>query len=62
MALSIKSKMQEDNMTRHHHLFKDDAITPKSKIEINNFLLCYFTSCQEAMLLCPVTEFVQGRI
>jgi len=49
-------------MTPHHHLFKADAIICESKIEINNFLYCYFTSFQEAMLLCLVTEFVSDRI
>lgn len=49
-------------MTPHHHLFKAEAIILESKIEINNFLYCYFTSCQEVVLQCPVTEFVHDSI
>lgn len=50
--------MQEESIIPHHNLFTADAIIFESKLVINNFLYCYFTSCQEAVPLYLIGEFV----
>lgn len=61
-TLSVKSKIQEENMIPHHNLFTAEAVIFESKLVINNFLYCYFTSCQEAVPLCLISEFVHDWI